>query len=53
MKFCEAHLRTNHHMKHSGRMQYGLFLKVKSEYIQGDWYEAGRQFDLLANKHGS
>lgn len=27
MKNCHKSLRNNHHMKHMGRMQYGLFLK--------------------------
>lgn len=27
MRACHEHLRANHHLKHSGRMQYGLFLK--------------------------
>ncbi|KAL9900739.1 DNA primase subunit 2 [Glossina fuscipes fuscipes] len=27
MKVCHEHIRTHHHLKHAGRMQYGLFLK--------------------------
>ncbi|XP_030376064.1 DNA primase large subunit [Scaptodrosophila lebanonensis] len=27
MRMCHEHLRANHHIKHGGRMQYGLFLK--------------------------
>ncbi|XP_013097163.2 DNA primase large subunit [Stomoxys calcitrans] len=27
MRICHEHLRTAHHMKYDGRMQYGLFLK--------------------------
>ncbi|XP_016970033.1 DNA primase large subunit [Drosophila rhopaloa] len=27
MRMCHEHLRAQHHMKHGGRMQYGLFLK--------------------------
>ncbi|KAH8295626.1 hypothetical protein KR018_000496 [Drosophila ironensis] len=27
MRMCHEQLRTQHHMKHGGRMQYGLFLK--------------------------
>lgn len=27
MRVCHDYLRTNHHLKHSGRLQYGLFLK--------------------------
>lgn len=27
MRACHDHIRSNHHIKHDGRMQYGLFLK--------------------------
>lgn len=27
MRACHDHIRANHHIKHDGRMQYGLFLK--------------------------
>ncbi|XP_068143313.1 DNA primase large subunit [Drosophila tropicalis] len=27
MRICHEHIRTQHHIKHGGRMQYGLFLK--------------------------